>query len=102
MTGLPASRKTALSPTKLRRPKSIALKPGVTEFHMKRVALVFTIGIVVGVAGLSLAHLDAKEAGNGEKVKVLASYDVKEKIDGKDATATMVEVTFGPGKRGTP
>ena len=29
-------------------------------------------------------------------MKVLASYDVEEKLDGKDATVTMVEVTFGP------
>jgi quercetin dioxygenase-like cupin family protein len=37
----------------------------------------------------------------GRKVKILASYDVKEKLDGKDATVTMVEVTFGPGQAGT-
>jgi quercetin dioxygenase-like cupin family protein len=33
-------------------------------------------------------------------VKVIASYDLNEKLDGKDAAVTMVEVTFGPGKSG--
>jgi quercetin dioxygenase-like cupin family protein len=66
---------------------------------MKRTALVF-IGIAIGIAGLALAHPKNDASGNGEQVKVLASYDVKEKFDGQDATVTMVEVTLGPGKAG--
>ena len=67
---------------------------------MKRIALVFIVAIAIGIAGLALAHPQDNTSGNGEHVKVLASYDVKEKLDGKDATVTMVEVTFGPGKAG--
>src|SRR5262245_3195438 len=68
---------------------------------MKRIALVFIVGIAIGMAGLALAHPEDNASGNGERVKVLASYDVKEKLDAKDATVTMVEVTFGPRQAGT-
>ncbi len=68
---------------------------------MKRIALILIVGVGIGIAGLTLAHSDEKASGSGEQVKVLASYDVKEKLDGKDATVTMVEVTFGPGQGGT-
>jgi quercetin dioxygenase-like cupin family protein len=67
---------------------------------MKRIALVFIVGIAIGIAGLALAHSEDNASGKGERVKVLASYDVKEKLDGKDATVTMVEVTFGPRQGG--
>ena len=39
---------------------------------------------------------------DGEKVKVLSATDIKEKLDGKEATATAVEVTIEPGKAGVP
>jgi quercetin dioxygenase-like cupin family protein len=65
---------------------------------MKRIALIL---IIVGVAiGIGCATL-ARSEENGEHVKVLASYDVKEKLDGKDAAVTMVEVSFAPGGAGT-
>src|SRR5262245_41973184 len=67
---------------------------------MKRIGLVFILGVAIGIASLALAHPDDKHSDNGEKVKILASYDVKEKLDGKDATVTMVEVTIGPGQGG--
>jgi len=66
---------------------------------MKRSALILIVG--VAIAGLTLAHSDEKAQGSGEQVKVLASYDVKEKLDGQDATVTMVEVTFGTQLAGT-
>jgi quercetin dioxygenase-like cupin family protein len=68
---------------------------------MKRVALVFIVGAAIGIAGLTLAQAKEKASKHGEQVKVLASYDVKEKLDGKDATVTMVEVTFEPRGAGT-
>src|SRR5262249_1319141 len=68
---------------------------------MKSAALTFIVGLAIGIAGLTLAHSDENASGSGEQVKVLASYDVKEKLDGKDATVTMVEVTFGPRQAGT-
>jgi quercetin dioxygenase-like cupin family protein len=68
---------------------------------MTRFALVFIVGVAIGIAGLSLAHSEDKASGNGEHVKVLASYDVKEKLDGQEATVTMVEVAFEPRGAGT-
>jgi quercetin dioxygenase-like cupin family protein len=67
---------------------------------MKRTALTLVVGVAIGIASLALAIPEDKHSDNGEKVKILASYDVKEKLDGKDATVTMVEVTLGPEKAG--
>src|SRR6185295_819651 len=50
-----------------------------------------------GIVGATAAHSEK----SGEQVKVLANYDLKEKVDGKDATVTMVEVKFDPGQGGT-
>src|SRR5262245_43576126 len=68
---------------------------------MRRNALIFLVGVAIGIAGLTLAQSDENASSSGEQVKVLASYNVKEKLDGKDATVTMVEVTFGPRQAGT-
>jgi quercetin dioxygenase-like cupin family protein len=35
-----------------------------------------------------------------EHAKVIASSDLKEKLDGKNAAVTTVEVTIGPGQAG--
>lgn len=51
---------------------------------------------ILGIIGVALAHTD----GDGEKVKVLSARDIKEKLDGKEAKATVVEVTIGPGQSG--
>ena len=67
---------------------------------MRRSALILIVGVAMGITGLTLAQPEKNGSGNGEQVKVLASYDVKEKLDGKDATVTMVEVTFGPRQAG--
>ena len=69
---------------------------------MRRSALILIVGLVIGIAGVTLAHPQEHASGKGEQVKVVASYDVKEKLDGKDATVTMVEVAFGPRQEGTP
>ena len=39
---------------------------------------------------------------DGEQVKVLAERNIAEKLDGKEAKATFVEVTIGPGEAGLP
>jgi quercetin dioxygenase-like cupin family protein len=69
---------------------------------MKRITLFLLViaGVAIGIDRLTLARSDENGAANGEHVKVLASYDVKEKLDGKDAAVTMVEVSFGPGGAG--
>src|SRR5262249_27690600 len=68
---------------------------------MRRSALILFVGVAIGIAGVTLAHPQEHASGKGEQVKVLASYGVKEKLDGKDATVTMVEVAFGPRQAGT-
>jgi quercetin dioxygenase-like cupin family protein len=56
------------------------------------------LALAVGVGGVALAH----DRENAEAVKVLSARDVKEKLDGKDAKATTVELALEPGQAGTP
>ena len=56
------------------------------------------IGVGVGAGGMEASH----DHEDGEKVKVLSARDIKEKLDGKEAMATVVEVTIEPGKAGLP
>ncbi|WP_254511640.1 cupin domain-containing protein [Anatilimnocola floriformis] len=65
---------------------------------MNRTILLLCIVIVLGAGGLMLAqhHADA------ERVKVLSAQDIIEKLDGKDAKVTVVEVTIAPGQGGLP
>ncbi len=59
----------------------------------------FVVSAAIGVSGLALAHHD----GKGEvKVTQLSQRNIIEKLDGKDASATVVEVTFEPGQKDTP
>src|SRR3954465_2228551 len=61
---------------------------------MVRILLALAVG--AGVGGVALAH----DRENAEAVKVLSARDVKEKLDGKEAKATVVEVTLAPGQAG--
>lgn len=57
------------------------------------------VSAVIGVGGMALAHHD----GKGEvKVAQLSQGSIIEKLDGKDASVTVVEVTFEPGQKDTP
>ena len=64
------------------------------------IAVVGCSGLLVAGPGLSQGNAEEPKSSQPvrEQVKVLASYDVKEKLDGEDATVTIVEVTFGPGQ----
>lgn len=64
---------------------------------MKRTLLVFAIGMALGVGGMAFAHLHEED---GESVKTISAQDIQEKLDGKDAKVTIVEVTIQPGKSG--
>ena len=58
------------------------------------------MAIIVGalaVGGMSLAHHDGHGKG-GDFVKVLSQGDITEKLDGKKAKVTVVEVTLAPGQ----
>ncbi len=53
----------------------------------------------VAVSGMILAHHDEHTKPN---VKVLSAKDIAEKLDGKKAKATTVEVTLEPGQSSAP
>jgi len=57
------------------------------------------LATVIAVGGLALAHHD--EHGK-ENVKVLSQKEIAEKLDGKKAKASTVEVTLGPGEASAP
>jgi len=64
---------------------------------MIRTLLTLAAGIGVGVAGMSAAQHDEKNAA-----KTIATRDIIEKLDGKEAMVTFVEVTYEPGQAGKP
>jgi len=63
---------------------------------MTRRTLIVAAGAVLGAAGMAAAWRDEKREG----VKPLAVREIAEKLDGKEATATAVEVTLEPGQAG--
>ncbi len=63
---------------------------------MIRRAFVLAVGIGVGAVGMTAARHEEKHEG----VKPLAVREIAEKLDGKEATATAVEVTLEPGQAG--
>jgi hypothetical protein len=66
---------------------------------MHRMFLALAVCAAIGVGGMTLAH----HAGKGHvKVAQLSQRDIVEKVDGKDAGATVVEVTFEPGQEDSP
>ena len=66
---------------------------------MIRTLLTLAAGIGVGVAVTFAADHDHHKA---VKVTQLSQRDIIEKLDGKAASATVVEVTFEPGEKDPP
>src|SRR5215217_2134710 len=66
---------------------------------MIRTLLTLAAGIGVGVAVTFAADQDHHKA---VKVTQLSQRDIIEKLDGKAARATVVEVTFEPGQKDPP
>ena len=64
---------------------------------MRRTLLAVIIMSALAAGGMSLAHHDEHGKG-GAQVKLLSRKDIIEKLDGKKAKATMVEVTLAPGE----
>lgn len=64
---------------------------------MIRTLLTLAAGIGVGVAVTFAA-----DHHKAVKVTQLSQRDITEKIDGKEAKATVLEVTFEPGQKDTP
>ena len=66
---------------------------------MIRTLLTLAAGIGVGVVVTFAAAHDHHKA---VKVTQLSQRDIIEKLDGKAASATVVEVTFEPGQKDSP
>lgn len=59
----------------------------------------FSIFAIVGLAGVALAH---HAEHSKVDVRELSRTDISEKLDGEDASVTVVEVTFEPGQEDVP
>ena len=69
---------------------------------MHRSFLALAVIAAIGASGMTLAQ-HTQHTGKGQvKVTQLSQRDIIEKLDGKDASATVVEVTFEPGQEDTP
>jgi quercetin dioxygenase-like cupin family protein len=64
---------------------------------MIRSLFTLTAGICVGVCGMAATHHDGKEVA-----KPIAEQYIAEKIDGKEAKVSFVEVTLEPGQEDVP
>lgn len=64
-----------------------------------RTFLLIAVSFALGVGSMALAQQTAK---NQVKVVELSRRHIVEKLGGKDAGATMLEVTFQPGAKDTP
>jgi quercetin dioxygenase-like cupin family protein len=66
---------------------------------INRTFLALAVCAAIGVGGTTLAQ----HIGNGHvQVTQLSQRDIIEKLDGKAASATVVEVTFEPGQKDAP
>ena len=64
---------------------------------MRRTLLAVIIMSALAAGGMSLAQ-HGEHGKGGVQVKLLSQKDIIEKLDGKKAKATMVEVTLAPGE----
>ncbi len=66
---------------------------------MIRYVIAMALGVALGAGGASLASHEGKDHG---KVTKLSERDVIERLDGKEARVTTVEVAYEPGEAGLP
>ena len=64
---------------------------------MTRMLVALAIGVGVGASAMATFDHSGKES-----VKLLSARNIVEKLDGKEAKATVVEVTLEPGQAGSP
>src|SRR5690348_11591876 len=64
---------------------------------MKRNLLSVVIGMSVGAAVMAAVDHEGHST-----VRVISERDISEKLDGKDAKVSFVEVTLGPGDASAP
>ena len=65
---------------------------------MNRGTLMVAAGVALGEVGMTAARHDE----NHEPARRLSVREIAEKLDGKEASATAVEVTYEPGQGGDP
>jgi quercetin dioxygenase-like cupin family protein len=66
---------------------------------MKRTIIAAALGAALGAGGVGLAYQGTHRPG---KVTTLSRRDVIEKLDGKEARVTTVEVAYEPGQASPP
>lgn len=66
---------------------------------MVRTLLTLAVGAMLGMGGLTATRLDDK--GSPTR-KIIAARDIVEKLDGKEAKVTCIEVTLAPGQTSNP
>ena len=66
---------------------------------MRRAFIVLAVAAAISIGGIALAQHSGK---SHVKVAQLSERDIIEKLDGKDASATVKEVTFEPGQQDSP
>lgn len=66
---------------------------------MKRNLIMLMVGLACGIGGMAWAH---NHHDDGESVRVVSAREIQEKLDGKAAAVTVVEVVIEPGKEGLP
>src|SRR5262249_54604307 len=68
---------------------------------MHRTLLALVVGTVLGIGGMRLAGGQGHDKGK-VRVTVVSAQDVVEKLQGKDAKVTTVEVVIDPGQSSPP
>jgi len=69
---------------------------------MHRTSFVIATFVAVGIGGITLAQHAQHTRKSQVDVTQLTQWDIIEKLDGKDSSATVNEVTFEPGQEDTP
>lgn len=62
-------------------------------------SMALVLAVVIGSAAVMKASHHHED---GEMVKVLSANEIVEKLNGKEGTATVVEVSIAPGQQGVP
>jgi quercetin dioxygenase-like cupin family protein len=71
-------------------------------FDMHKTFIVPALFAAIGIGGVTLAQHVPHASKEQVKVTELSRRDIVEKLHGKDASATVLEVTFAPGQKDTP
>src|SRR5215475_2212548 len=68
----------------------------------RRPAMIRTLLTLAAGIGVGVVCMAAPEHGEKDPAKTIAARDIVEKLDGKEAKVTFVEVTYEAGQAGKP